>query len=283
MLGVPSVLDDMANVDVPTLILEAVPPKAENYRAVATRIMKKSGLYTISTLAGPAISLALTPFLTHNMSKGAYGVLAILTILISLGAGITQMGLGAAFFRAYNYDYTAKQDRRSVLASVSLLLGIITVPICILAILFSSSIASLLLQQASLGPLISLAAVAVVVQNFSVPAFAWLRAEDRALLFSMVSVANLLVNFAANIVLVGFLHMGVKGAILAVIIGYASVVGLVYPALFIASRLHVRLDVMKSLISFGAPQVLSVISVWVLQLSDRYLLEIFGSKSQVAS
>ena len=281
--GMPADLHDMTYVDVPTQILEAVGPKSENYRAVVTKLIKSSGLYAIASLSGPAVSLILSPFLAHNMTPTNYGILAILTTLISLTAGITQLGLGSAFFRAYNYDFTAKDERRSVLASVSLLLGMVTLPISALAILFASSLSNLLFHRGDLGQLISLAAIALVAQNFTVPAFAWLRAENRALLFSMVSVVNLLINLAANILLVGFLHLGIKGALLSVAIGYSSVVVLVYPAIVIASRLRVRWSIMWSVLSFGAPQVLSVISVWVLQLSDRYLLEIFGTLAQSAS
>jgi O-antigen/teichoic acid export membrane protein len=266
-----------------TIQLSAATPKLENYREVANKLIKSSGLYAIASLGGPAISLALTPFLAHNLTPSAYGEFAILVTVISLTAGVTQLGLGAAFFRAYNYDYTSDQDRRSVIASVSLLLGLITLAVTLCAMFFSSALSVLIFRQSGQGYLISLAAIAVLAQNLTIPGFAWLRAENRALFFSLLSMVNILLNFGANIVLVGVLGMGVAGAILAIIIGYAAVVVLITPPLVIVSRLRVRTTILWNVLSFGAPQVLSVISVWVLQLSDRYLLEIFGKLAEVAS
>src|SRR5579859_7862859 len=85
-------------------------------------LIKSSGIYAIASVASPLVSLVLAPFLTHHLSPSEYGILTILNTLIGLVAGITQLGLGSAFFRAYSYDYTSHRDRRDVLATVTVLL-----------------------------------------------------------------------------------------------------------------------------------------------------------------
>ena len=267
-----------------TLQLKAIAPKVESYANVARKLMRSSGLYAIASLGGPAVSLALTPYLAHNLAPSEYGVLAILNTVISLAAGVTQLGLGSAFFRAYNYDYTEERDRRAVLATSTLILALISVPVAVAAMLAAPLISSVLfLGDTRYAPLVTLAALAVLAQNLTVPAFAWLRAENRALLFSIFSMLNILTSLGATIALVGFLQMGVAGAILAVAAGYAAVVSCLLPVVLIHSRLRVRLRVAWSMLSFGIPLVASVISIWVLQLSDRYLLEIFGTRAETAS
>ncbi|MEO7001946.1 MAG: polysaccharide biosynthesis C-terminal domain-containing protein [Ktedonobacterales bacterium] len=264
--------------------LKAIAPKVESYAVVARKLMRSSGLYAIASLGGPAISLALSPYLAHNLIASDYGVLAILNTVISLTAGITQLGLGSAFFRAYNYDYTEDRDRRAVLATATLILALIAAPVAAVAILLAPQISSLLfLGDTRYAPLVTLAAIAVLVQNLTVPAFAWLRAENRALLFSVFSLLNILTSLVATIAFVGFFQMGIAGALLAVVAGYAAVVLCMLPVVLIRSRLRVRLHVAWSMLSFGIPLVASVISVWVLQLSDRYLLEIFGTRAETAS
>lgn len=263
--------------------LNAVVPAVESFASVARKLLKSSGFYALSSLGSPAVSLALTPYMAHNLTPTDYGKLAILNTVISLASGVTQLGLGSAFFRSYNYDYTSKRDRRSVLATVSLLLLLISAAVAVLGLLFAPVLSWALFQRSDLGSLIDLAAFAIVAQNLTTPGLAWLRAENRALLFALVSMANVLSTLGATIVLVGYLQQGVHGAILAVTIGSAVAVALVFPVVLVQGGLRINPQIARGLLSFGAPMVTSVISMWILQLSDRYLLELYGTLAETAS
>src|SRR5258706_2234562 len=83
----------------------------EDHILLVRNLVKSSGIYALSSLALPLVSLVLAPFLTRKLSSTEDGVLAVLTTVIALLAGITQFGLGSAFFRAYNYDYESRRDR----------------------------------------------------------------------------------------------------------------------------------------------------------------------------
>lgn len=266
-----------------TTITMAVVARVESLATTASRLMRTSGLYAIGALGVPAVSLLLTPFLAHHLTPDQYGALAILTTAISLAAGMTQLGLGSAFFRAYNYDFTSERDRRSVLATVTFLLAFVTIPVLGGVWLAAPQLSFVLLGRSADAPLVALAAAVVLVQNLTVPAFAWLRAENRAFLYSVISITNALVALGATITFVGVLQLGVRGALYATGAGYASVAVLVVPLLLIRSRLRVNAVVAKSVLSFGVPSIMGVISMWVLQLSDRYLLELFGNLAQTAS
>ncbi len=254
----------------------------DSYILLIRNLVKSSGVYALSAIAGPLISLALAPFLTHSLSPTDYGILTILSTAISLGAGITQMGLATAFFRAYNYDYTSPGDRRYVLATTTLLLCLISIPVAIGAAIGSSYLADLLLGSSVPGSLIVIAAGVLVVQNLSVPGFAWLRAESRALFYSLLSVSNVLITLIANLVLVGVFHWGITGSLIAMGLGYSGTVLCTMPFILLHAGARIRIDIARSMLSFGAPLVLNVISYWVLQVLDRYLLSRFGSLAQTA-
>ncbi len=245
-------------------------------------LLKSSGLYALSSVTLPLISLVLAPFLTRSLSPFDYGVLTVLNTSISLAAGVTQLGLGSAFFRAYSYDYSSEEDRRAVTGTVVMLLCLVSLPLVGLIVLLSPLLAGLLLGRSSLGNTIALAATALLLQNLSVPGFAWLRAESRALLYSLLSISNLLVTLLANVILVGVLHMGLAGSLLATGCGYGCVLVCTLPWLLLRSFFSIRTDIMRNLLSFGLPLVVSFLSTWVLQLSDRYLLSIFSSFAETA-
>ncbi len=246
------------------------------------KLVKDSGVYALSSIMAPLISLGLAPFLTHAVSTSDYGVLVLLNTIISLAAGITQMGLGSAFFRAYNYDYTENHDKRDIIATTTTLLFLISL-LALLGVLTTSSfLATLLLGRASLGNLIAISGIILFVQNLTIPVFAWLRAESRAFFYSLLSISNLLITLLANIVLVGIVHWGIAGSLIATGGGYFCVVICTIPFIVFRVGIKIRMDIARNLLGFGIPLLLNLVSYWVLQLSDRYLLSRYSSFTEAA-
>ncbi len=255
----------------------------EDYVSQIRDLVKNSGVYALSSLASPLISLVLAPFLTHHLSRADYGALAILNTFIALTAGVTQLGLNAAFFRAYGYDYESRRDRLEVVSTFLMLLVLFSFPAVILAIVTAPSLAVFLLNAPLLSSAIRASALVVLVQNLTLPGLLWLRAESRTVFFSIVSILNLLASAAATIFFVGILHMGIDGAILAAGVGYAIIVFCTLPIVLWRAGVRLRFDIARGMLVFGWPHVLSLIAGWVLQLLDRYLLGILGSLAQTAS
>ena len=279
-----------------TMILPTVPVKLykigkqEEFAVAAVesplspilKLIKTTGIYAISSVAPPLVSLVLAPLLTHHLSPSDYGILIILNLLISLGAGISQLGLPSAFFRAYNYDYNLYSDQRDVLATVTMLLCIVSILMTIGVTILSSFLAQLLFGQSMLGGLVAMAGGVILLQNLTVPGFALLRAESRAFSYSLLSIGNLLITLLGTIVLVVVFHLGIAGSLIANGCGYASVLSYMLPMTLLRSGLKIRTDIARNVLAFGLPLVLNYVSYWMLQLSDRYLLSLFRSLAQTA-
>ncbi len=264
---------------------EAIKPEVEksHYTSHLSKLIKSSGIYALASFVSPLISLVLAPFLTRNLSHANYGALAVLNTAIALFVGITQLGLNHAFFRAYSCDYETKDEKLRVVSTLVVLLLLISVPTTLLLILTAPWISLFLFNTPDFSTPIRIAAVVVLLQNLTIPGFSWLRAENRASIFSVLSIVNLLVTLGANIVLVGVLHWGLVGALVATGSGYCTVVICTLPIVLQRAGIRARIDIAWNLLSFGVPLVSSFVSVWVLQLSDRYLLSRFGSLAQTGS
>ncbi len=260
----------------------APPQHSDDFRAILSNLLKSSGVYALASLAGPLISIMLAPFLTRELSASEYGLLAILNTMIGLIAGISQLGLASAFFRAYNFDYSSERDHNSVLTTSLLILCVVAIPLVIAAALLGPFLGQVLFDNPSAGPLIALAVGVVLVQNLTVPGFAWLRAEARTHFFSLLAIGNLVVALTMNFVLVGVFHLGIAGSLLATGAGYLLVSVCTVPVILIHAGFRPHWDVAYNLLSFGIPMVFGFMSYWVLQLSDRYLLSLFASLAQTA-
>lgn len=297
------VVDGISIADQPTWMLPMIPrpnragnnatengktgSDTQSYLSLALDIIKSSGIYALGAFASPLISLVLTPFLTHHLSRTDYGALVVLYTIIDLMTVITQLGLVPAFFRAYNGDYESPRDRSGVLSASIIMLLLVSIPIAIAMMITSPWLSEFLFKSPSFSGAVKLTALVMVLENLTVPGISWLRAEKCAVLYSALSIANLLLVLGTTIGLVGVLHMGVNGALLAKGVGYAAIVVCTLPILLLLAgrrqSLNLRPDIVRNLLLFGVPTIFSDTATWVLQLSDRYLLSHFGSLAQTAS
>jgi O-antigen/teichoic acid export membrane protein/glycosyltransferase involved in cell wall biosynthesis len=256
------------------------PAGESDYVALVTGLVKSSGVYALAALTTPMVTLVLTPFLAHHLSPAEYGELTLLNAGIGLAAGITQLGLASAFMRAYNYDFTSDGDRRRVLGTVTALLALTSIPVVLAVALVAPPIAHAIFHRSSLASLVVITAGVVLASNLTVPGFSWLRGENRPLAYSLLALVQSLVILSGTVLLVGVLHLGVAGALIGMICGYAGVALCTVPVLLVHSGIRPRGDVAWSLLAFGAPIALGGVSTWVLQLSDRYLLNLFRSLAE---
>lgn len=255
----------------------------DGYISHIRKLIKNLGIYTLSQLASPLATLILAPFLTRNLSHADYGALAVLNTAVALLTGLTQLGLSTAFFRFYNYEYESQNDRLRVLSTTVSLLSLMSIFAAIAILIVAPWLSMLFFNDSSFINPVRLLGVVVLVQNLTVPGFAWLRAESRAGFFSVLSIANLLVCIAANFILLGVLHLGVSGSLIAIGSGYAVVLICTLPVILLRAGFRPRIDIARGLISFGLPSVFTFLSVWVLFFSDRFLLARLGSLAQTAS
>src|SRR5438034_3147972 len=56
----------------------------QGYVSHISALVKNSGIYALSSLAAPLVTLLLAPFLTRSLSHNDYGALAVLTTVIAL-------------------------------------------------------------------------------------------------------------------------------------------------------------------------------------------------------
>lgn len=256
---------------------------SESYLGLILNLVKSSGLYALSSLSSPLVSLLLLPFLTRLLSHNDYGALAVLDTVIALLASITTLGLDASFITIRSQDCKTNREKLDALSTLSLLLLLIMIPIAIVGVMAASWLSMLLLGSTTYSTGIVLTVFLVLLQNLIIPGLMWMRVEGRAAFYSIVSVANCLLIAGGTIVLVGILHMGIVGALIAMGLGNALIVVGTLPFIFFRAGFRLRLTMAVSMLMLGIPYAMNYITMWSLQLSDRYLLGHFISLSAAAS
>ncbi len=293
------VVDGISIADQPTWMLPVIPrPRkatkevslsatrttgGESYLGLIRNLVKSSGIYAIASMASPLVSLLLLPFLTHALSHSDYGALAVLDTVIILVASITTLGMDAVFARLYSYECKTQREQLDALSTLTLLLLLVTIPVVVIGVVAAPWLSVLVLGSASYVTAIYLTVLLVLLQNLTVPGMMWMRVEGRATPYSIISIANFLLVAGATFVLVGMLHMGIVGALIAMGLGNVVVAVCTLPLIFSRAGFHLRSAMVVSLLMLGVPYAGNFMTLWVLQLSDRYLLQHFASLSAAAN
>jgi len=236
------------------------------------RLTSHSAVYGVSTILGRAISFLLLPLYTHYLTQEAYGVVSLVLAYLGIMTIISTYGLDAAFLRYYILAGTEEEKRHIfntgfwsvLLMSAAILLG---------SFLFATPLAGWLLDSAAYRHIIMLMAGILLFDSIMIIPFLLLRAEERSRLFVILKVANVIVNFLTTYVFVVKLNRGVSGVFEANLISSIFTFLTVLPISLRHLRPSMRRAVYLDLLKFGLPYLPSTLSVYFVDVIDRFILK----------
>jgi O-antigen/teichoic acid export membrane protein len=252
---------------------------------VLKKILKSAGTdafkYFPVRLVPALTSLITVPVFTRMISRADYGDFYLVSSTTSLTAALVTSWLTASIVRFYWAE--EKQGRLDeyvatvVWASfVSLLVG------CALLS------AGVFLLRGSLPPgvvrLLPIGIAGLIFGQFVTVLQQVLRAANRASKFAVLSVTAAILATILSVYFVAVSHWGAYGILAGVALGNVVLVPL---ALWYTrgegsiSPRHVSSETARQFATYGVPMIPAAVSSWVLILSDRYIIGLSQSASQV--
>jgi O-antigen/teichoic acid export membrane protein len=244
------------------------------------RLASQSLIYGLGGLISRVLSVLLLPLYTSYLHGRDYGRVETLTALTAVLVAVLRLGISSAFFRFY-FDSPEWEHRlRVVRTSFWFTMGSATLGLAA-GWIAAEPIADLL----SLGPdqawLVRAAFVGLWAQMNYEQLTSLFRVEERPLLFTAATIANLLITVAATVVLVVGFDQRAMGVVVGNWIGTLSV----YLVLLGYRRYQLGLQFDRSLFRemnrFGLPLVPSQLALWTLAFSDRFFLARFKGQTEV--
>lgn len=247
-------------------------------------LVHHSGIYALAACLSPLLSLLLTPFLVHSLSRTDYGALVVLNAASVFLTALTQAGLGPAFAHTVSsHQHNSPQAQHTALATMTRLLLLTSCTITVLLWLCAPLVAAVLLRDPVYTSQVRVTAIIVCLQNMTVPGMTWLRVSGRARTFALLTTGSVLCNLVVTLWLVKFAHLGLMGALYGT--ASSTLVLIAGSAPFLRNKHKTRFhrEIAAKLLAFGVTTLPGLLSVWVLQLADRYFLLCYGSLTQTAS
>ena len=254
---------------------------ATSHRLQITKLASHSVIYGLGGYLDKFIGFLLIPLYTRFLVPADYGILALLSIVSSLGFIFLNLGQSSALFRSY-FDHDAEEGRQTVISTALLLTLSYCLPFLLCCALYARGISILLLGDPRYVSLVMLVGVTIVARVLLRIPFALLRAQEKSLRYSILSVTKGFLQIGLSLIFVIALQQGVFGVLLGNF-GSEAVFCLVLVAgtLWQIRKWRFSRKTAWDLLSFGLPLVPAGMAGFMLNLSDRYFLKLYGTLHDV--
>ncbi len=255
---------------------------------ILRKLAGQTATYGMSTIIVKFINYLLTPYLTNILTESQYGVQSYYYSFIPFGLTLLTMGLETGYFRFVGKSETAEEKNRvfsTIFTTVSLTSLLFFIAVCLFTGPIYRFTADLGAGSISLIPIVG---ALIAIDAITAIPYAKLRAQERAKRFLATRVINVLVNVFFCVFFYSVLPLFKDSALLGWmwIEGYGA--GYVFIANLIASittlfmllpqmesvKLHIDRKLLKALLLFSAPLLISGISGTANEFIDRQLLAI---------
>ena len=240
-----------------------------------TNLLKHSAIYSLSGVLIKLMGFILLPVYTRALTPEDFGTLALLGTFFGLFKTISTLGMQTGMIRTYLYEAETEEEKNLVLSSsywaLIVIVGLISLP----PIFFASSITRFIGIDEKYAILVAL----MFFNNFyrlinyvRDTYFRMNQLSKKTLLWSNI---EYIINLVLGIFLVVFMKMGVYGFTYAQIASLVVVSTIFLPWFLKTLRFGFSFPVFKNIFTYGIHFVLMAITSWVMNLSDRWILNLF--------
>jgi O-antigen/teichoic acid export membrane protein len=237
--------------------------------------------YGIGIYLTKLIGFFMIPIYTAYLTPANYGVLELLDLTLYVVGMIVGLGISNSIIRFYS-DCRDEKDKSRVISTAFYSILAMTLLANGLLVIFSGPISRLVFHSgesthtaAQLSFFVKIVAVSGIFDMMSAAGVAHLQAEKKSSLFTMASIGRFVVAVSLNILFIVGLKLGVLGVLYSQII--SNLIFLIIVTAMARRRLRMEFsgNLAGQMIRYGAPLIISTLSMFIIHFSDRFFLERF--------
>lgn len=244
------------------------------------KIFKNSFFYTLGEFLKNMAIFLLVPIYTRFLTPSDYGIVAMVSAAVAFISTFLMVGQSDAIMRFY-FDLKGEEDKKTCVSTILFFCTAVFLTFVLLVTFFGERYFNVLFPSMPFKPYGLILCWTVFFSIFEIFAFSILKTEEKALRFSVFNLFGFIANTALIILFVVRFRLGAFGKTSADLL--YSVVASAFFIYLIKKYIVPRFsfEMIKKTLKFGVPLVPHQLSLWVINLSDRYCLQLFGSLSMV--
>ncbi len=245
------------------------------------RSLSKSTIwYSLGNFFVRSISFLLLPLYSNLISTKEFGDYSLLMSIYTIASVLYQFGLPAAFSKFY-LEAESDQKRAKIFSTVinsTLLFGIL---ISSIIIIFSGKISLIILKSSDSFGLVSLTFITLLVDTVAYFSLHLLKTQENSKKVVLLSSVAAISNLILNVIFVYLLKQGIEGIFYAQIISSIVLVISMIPNIKSEYSLSIESKILKIMIRFSIPLIISGLFSSAIDVSDRFLINNYLGKNVV--
>ncbi len=244
-------------------------------------ILKHSSVYSIGNAAQKAIGLITLPLYSMKLASVAeFGIFGIIDITINILVIVFTFGQPNSILM-FNNSMEFKNKKRQAFFTV--VASVLLINLFLLSALYISRgyifrsfhIPSQYLVYYKLGLAV------VLVRVLTTILMAKLRADERSVFYTVVTLIKITAVLLFIIYFVGVAGLGIKGILYSYILSEVIILLILFPTALKSMGFSFDNSIFKEAVSFGLPLIFSAIGIMLLNLSDRYIIQYLKDSTSV--
>lgn len=244
------------------------------------RLAGNSAIYTVAAVFSRGAAFLLLPVYTRYLGAEGYGIVAVAAVVTSVLGVLLPLSLHAAVARLY-HDEADPDARARAVGSVWMAVVLVALVVTLVLDAAGPTLLGRVIRSVPFDPYLRLALWTACFTAIGLVPLQFLQTLQRARDYVLLSAGGLLFTTVLVLYFVAVRQDGAEGYLRGLMLGAA--VTAVGGALMVRSELRpaLRRDVLVAALAFSLPLIPHTVGGWVLELSDRAILERFVSIGEV--
>ncbi len=241
----------------------------------------QAGLYIVADVLQRGLAFILIPLYTIFLTPADYGILSITTAFAGVLSIIYLQSFEAAFNRFY-FDFKTEEEKSGFYGSAWIFLVLFLLISSLAIDRFGSTYNTLGFHSIGYKPYLRLALFTVLLTNATIllPR-ALFRVKEKVWQFAVLNLSLALVTSGLIIYFVAVKKEGALGSLKGGLLGVLLLAIPCGAIIFKNINWGIHFNHIKSALAFALPLIPHLLSLWALNLSDRFILERYVSLKDI--
>lgn len=237
-------------------------------------LIKNIIILGLGLLGSKFVQFILLPYFTNTLTTAEYGTIDLVVTFVGLMVPIVTLELSDSVLR---FGLSKDINKVDLIKCSSFLL--------VVGAIFTIAISPMFFLYKTIWPYKNWIVLMIIFQSFRTNAALFVKSQDRVMIYSIDSILTALITALLDVFFISILKIGIKGYLTAELIGYV----VSFTFLFWAGGIYrccvwqqpLDRKLLRQMLKYSIPLMFNAISWWITSFSDRAILNIFFSESEV--
>lgn len=228
-------------------------------------------IYGLSSSISKFFAIFLVPIYARNLTPKEYGVMDLVTTVISVASLLGMLQLESAASRFY-FEARRKGQEALYVSTAFWTVLLLSLTMIFIVLFLSNLLSQLLFKSDAYRLLFRVASLNIMLLNIFGLLTVIIRFLKKPILYSLFVAVQVFVTTGLTIWLVSYLKMGILGAFIGQLAGLFS--GTLLMLIYLRNQINFvfRLALLRQFMNYSLPQVPAVAGSWLNSYANRFIM-----------